>query len=283
MSWKVAPGAGRGKHARLQAAAPESALEPAPGPELRRAAARCGQHAHRRRRDRRGRWSAIRGVDLIAFTGSVAAGRADRSAGRPGPEEGEPRARQRGSLHRIRGRRSRCGRARRSLGPAAQRRPGVHLAEAHVPGGADRRGVHPPARSLRPDAPRSATRWIRRVDIGPLISADALDKVERQIAQARERGGAAPARRLPHPARRPSGALPRADDPAGVRHGVPADDRGDLRPGPPLTVARDADEAIAMANDSRYGLGASIYTRISRRPCGRCRTSRRARSGSTIR
>ncbi|MGH7534219.1 MAG: aldehyde dehydrogenase family protein, partial [Gemmatimonadales bacterium] len=46
----------------------------------------------------------------------------------------------------------------------------------------------------------------------------------------------------------------------GVRHGSLPTTEEIFGPVLSLTVARDADEAIAMANDSRYGLGASIYT-----------------------
>ncbi len=45
-----------------------------------------------------------------------------------------------------------------------------------------------------------------------------------------------------------------------VRHGSLPTTEEIFGPVLSLTVARDADEAIAMANDSRYGLGASIYT-----------------------
>ena len=53
------------------------------------------------------------------------------------------------------------------------------------------RGVHRAARGVRPARSASATRWIRRVDVGPLISAEALDTVERQIAEAVTRRRAA--------------------------------------------------------------------------------------------
>jgi betaine-aldehyde dehydrogenase len=98
-------------------------------------------------------------------------------------------------------------------------------------------------------------------DIGPLISAEALALVEHQVAEAVRQGATlrAGGKRLSPPGLKghffeptiltdvPHGSLPTTEEIFG--------------PVLSLTVARDADEAIAMANDSRFGLGANVYTR----------------------
>jgi len=98
------------------------------------------------------------------------------------------------------------------------------------------------------------------VDIGPLISDDALARVERQIAQAVREG----ARLLLGGCRvQPDGLPGHFLAPTiltDVPHGSLPTTEEIFGPVLSLTVARSADEAIAMANDSRYGLGASIYT-----------------------
>jgi betaine-aldehyde dehydrogenase len=98
------------------------------------------------------------------------------------------------------------------------------------------------------------------VDVGPLISAEALQVVERQIAQAVKDGA-----RLVLGGRRmqPDGLKGHFLEPtilADVPHGSLPTTEEIFGPVLSLTTARDADHAIAMANDSRYGLGASIYT-----------------------
>jgi acyl-CoA reductase-like NAD-dependent aldehyde dehydrogenase len=99
------------------------------------------------------------------------------------------------------------------------------------------------------------------VDVGPLISVEALDVVERQLAQAVKEG----ARLLLGGCRaQPGGLRGHFLEPTiltNVRHGSLPTTEEIFGPVLSLTVARDADEAIAMANDSRYGLGASIYTK----------------------
>jgi acyl-CoA reductase-like NAD-dependent aldehyde dehydrogenase len=47
---------------------------------------------------------------------------------------------------------------------------------------------------------------------------------------------------------------------ADVRPGVPAFDEETFGPVAAVIAAKDADEAIRLANQSRYGLGASIWT-----------------------
>jgi acyl-CoA reductase-like NAD-dependent aldehyde dehydrogenase len=98
------------------------------------------------------------------------------------------------------------------------------------------------------------------VDVGPLISAEALDRVERQIAQAVREG----ARLLLGGCRvQPGGLRGHFLAPTiltDVPHGSLPTTEEIFGPVISLTVARSADEAIRMANDSRYGLGASIYT-----------------------
>jgi acyl-CoA reductase-like NAD-dependent aldehyde dehydrogenase len=97
-------------------------------------------------------------------------------------------------------------------------------------------------------------------DLGPLISAEALELVQRQIATAVEqgailhRGGT----RL-----QPAGLGGHFLAPTiltGVRHGSLPTTEEIFGPVIAITVARDPDQAIALANDSKYGLGASIYT-----------------------
>jgi betaine-aldehyde dehydrogenase len=99
------------------------------------------------------------------------------------------------------------------------------------------------------------------VDVGPLISAEALDLVERQIAEATRQG----AKLLAGGCRiQPGGLRGHFLAPTiltEVPHGSLPTTEEIFGPVLSLTVARDADEAIRMANDSRYGLGATVYTK----------------------
>jgi len=99
------------------------------------------------------------------------------------------------------------------------------------------------------------------VDVGPLISAEALATVERQIADAVRQGAqvlAGGCRIQPNGLRGHFLAPTILSD---VAHGTLPTTEEIFGPVLSLTVARDADEAIRMANDSRYGLGATVYTK----------------------
>jgi betaine-aldehyde dehydrogenase len=98
-------------------------------------------------------------------------------------------------------------------------------------------------------------------DIGPLISEEALATVERQVAEAVQEGATL---RYGGNRIRPQGLKGHFFEPTvltGVKHGTLPTREEVFGPVLSLTVARTADEAIAMANDSSYGLGACIYTR----------------------
>lgn len=109
-------------------------------------------------------------------------------------------------------------------------------------------------RSLRIGDPLEAG-----VDLGPMISAEQRQKVERKIAEAESMG-----------ARRLTGGTRPADRAKGYYLEPAVLDRVDHRmelmreetfgPVAPVMVVEGLDEAIKMANDSRYGLGANIYT-----------------------
>jgi acyl-CoA reductase-like NAD-dependent aldehyde dehydrogenase len=97
-------------------------------------------------------------------------------------------------------------------------------------------------------------------DIGPLISAEALARVEQQVNEAVAEGAslAAGGHRI-----QPSGLPGHYYEPTvltDVRHGSLPTREEIFGPVLSLTVARTAEDAIQMANDSPYGLGASVYT-----------------------
>lgn len=98
-------------------------------------------------------------------------------------------------------------------------------------------------------------------DIGPLISEEALATVERQVGEAMADG----AKLLLGGKRVQPGGLPghyyAPTILTDVRHGSLPTREEIFGPVLSLTVAKDNDEAIWMANDSKYGLGACIYTR----------------------
>jgi betaine-aldehyde dehydrogenase len=97
-------------------------------------------------------------------------------------------------------------------------------------------------------------------DIGPLISADAAALVEAQVEKAVQQG----ARLLMGGKRyQPEGLPGHFFQPTiltEVRHGSLPTTEEIFGPVLSITIAQDADEAIRMANDSKYGLGACIYT-----------------------
>ena len=96
-------------------------------------------------------------------------------------------------------------------------------------------------------------------DMGPVISREALVKVALSIHQATAEGA-----RLATGGGRPTGCErghflePTVLD--RVRHGSTATREEVFGPVAAIVRVRDVDEAIALANDSDYGLGANIYT-----------------------
>lgn len=98
-------------------------------------------------------------------------------------------------------------------------------------------------------------------DIGPLISEEAALVVERQVGEAVRQGATL---RVGGQRMAPAGLKGHFFAPtilSDVPHGSLPTTEEIFGPVLSLTVARDADEAITMANDSRFGLGASVYTK----------------------
>ena len=100
-----------------------------------------------------------------------------------------------------------------------------------------------------------------KTDVGPLISADAVDKIEQQLAAVLGEGG-----KLLLGGKRfqPNGLKGHFFQPAvvaGVKHGGIATKEELFGPVVSIFYVKDADEAIAKANDSEYALGATVYTK----------------------
>ena len=98
-------------------------------------------------------------------------------------------------------------------------------------------------------------------DLGPLISHEAARRVEDQVARAVKDGATL---NLGGGLLQPAGLPGHFFQPTiltDVRHGSVATREEIFGPVLSITTVRDADEAIRFANDSEYGLGASIYTK----------------------
>lgn len=98
-------------------------------------------------------------------------------------------------------------------------------------------------------------------DLGPLISREAAQRVEDQVARAVMDGATL---ELGGGTLRPRGLPGHFFQPSiltNVRHGSVATREEIFGPVVSITTVADADEAIRLANDSPYGLGASIYTK----------------------
>ncbi|MBU5346442.1 NAD-dependent succinate-semialdehyde dehydrogenase [Paenibacillus lautus] len=96
------------------------------------------------------------------------------------------------------------------------------------------------------------------VDIGPLINRDAVDKVVRQIKDAREKGGVilAGGQALPELGRNyiePTVIMNATDD-------MECMNEETFGPLAPITTFKTIDEAVQRANNSPYGLAAYVFT-----------------------
>lgn len=114
------------------------------------------------------------------------------------------------------------------------------------------------------------------VELGPLISSEQRGKVEELVSDALAQGA-----RARTGAKRPPTELPGWFYEPTVLVDVPGEARVNREEifGPVVTVARfdDDEEAVRAANDSRFGLGASVWTRDAERAR---RVSRRLEAGS---
>ena len=94
-------------------------------------------------------------------------------------------------------------------------------------------------------------------EVGPLARSDLVDILHDQVQRSIDAGA-----RLLHGGKRVEGAgcfyLPTVL--TNVKKGMPAFDEETFGPVFAIIAAKDADEAIALANDSTFGLGASLWT-----------------------
>ncbi len=97
----------------------------------------------------------------------------------------------------------------------------------------------------------------RTTQVGPLARADLLDGLQKQVDDSVRRG----ARVLCGGSRRPGrGYFFAPTVLSGIRPDMPAACEEVFGPVAALIRARDCEEAISIANNSRYGLGSSIWT-----------------------
>ena len=97
------------------------------------------------------------------------------------------------------------------------------------------------------------------IELGPMVSAAQRSKVERKLAAATEEGA-----ELVTGGKRPEGfSKGYFFEPTivtGVNHSMRLMKEETFGPIAPVMIVKGIDEAIRLANDSKYGLGASIYT-----------------------
>jgi acyl-CoA reductase-like NAD-dependent aldehyde dehydrogenase len=97
------------------------------------------------------------------------------------------------------------------------------------------------------------------VDLGPMISAPQRQKVERKLDQVREMGA-----QVIYGGKRPEsqrrGYYFEPTVVTRVDHTMPIMREETFGPIAPIMAVRDIEEAVALANDSEYGLGATILT-----------------------
>lgn len=101
-------------------------------------------------------------------------------------------------------------------------------------------------------------------DVGPMIGAQYREKVESQVEEARARG----ARILAggqRPAGQPRGFFYEPTVLTGVDHSMRIMREETFGPTIPIMTYRHFDDAIQLANDSPFGLGANLYTHDARK------------------
>jgi succinate-semialdehyde dehydrogenase/glutarate-semialdehyde dehydrogenase len=93
--------------------------------------------------------------------------------------------------------------------------------------------------------------------VGPLARPDLVDDIERQVSQSVAKGArlVLGGRRLPG-----GGCFFPPTLLTRVSPGMPAFDEETFGPLAAVTRARDANDAVVLANRSRYGLGSSLWT-----------------------
>lgn len=97
------------------------------------------------------------------------------------------------------------------------------------------------------------------VVLGSLVSSEAAEKMESLIADATDKG----AKLVAGGAR--TGSVVAATVLDAVKAGMRLYDEESFGPVKPVIRVRDEDEAVAIANDTEYGLSASVYSRDIRR------------------
>ncbi|MCD4776016.1 MAG: NAD-dependent succinate-semialdehyde dehydrogenase [Candidatus Aegiribacteria sp.] len=101
-----------------------------------------------------------------------------------------------------------------------------------------------------------------KIDLGPMARYDLRDNLHRQVTKSIELGAKlVTGGRIPdHP-----GAFYPPTVLTGCRKGMPVFDEETFGPVAAVCSVKDEGEAVVIANDTSYGLGASVYTRNSRR------------------